>query len=107
MIFATKKFNRTPILCEFIFINFLTNLLIIFVALTTIVTILATCGLFGILSLLIDKPLVAIYLLVVTLCCGLGTSVMNTIVVDIYPTNLRLVHLFLFYYFTVMYLILI
>lgn len=99
MIFATKKFNRPPILCEFIFIHFLPNLLIInIVALTIIVTILATCGLFGILSLLIDIPLVAIYLLVVTLCCGLGTSVMNTIVVDIYPTNLRLVHIFIFIY---------
>ncbi|TMW48986.1 hypothetical protein DOY81_005930 [Sarcophaga bullata] len=89
VIFATKKFNRPPILCKFNFIHFLTNLLIIFVAFTIIVTILATCGLFGILSLLIDIPLVAIYLLVITLCCGLGTSVMNTIVVDIYPTNLR------------------
>ncbi|KAI8122692.1 Synaptic vesicle glycoprotein 2B [Lucilia cuprina] len=67
VIFANKKFKRTPILF----------------------TILATCGLFGILSLLISIPLVAIYMLVITLCCGLGTSVMNTIVVDIYPTNLR------------------
>ncbi|XP_065364983.1 synaptic vesicle glycoprotein 2B-like [Calliphora vicina] len=67
VIFANKKFQRTPIL----FI------------------ILATCGLSGILSLIINVPLVAIYMLVIMLCCGLGTSVMNTIVVDIYPTNLR------------------
>ncbi|KAM7350331.1 uncharacterized protein ACRADG_008940 [Cochliomyia hominivorax] len=67
VIFAIKKFKRKPILFF----------------------ILASCGVFGILSLIINIPLVAIYMLVIMLCCGLGTTVMNTIVVDIYPTNLR------------------
>ncbi|KAI8122857.1 Synaptic vesicle glycoprotein 2B [Lucilia cuprina] len=67
VLFASKKFNRT---------------LILFV-------ILAVSGIFGILSILIKIPLVAIYMIAFMLCSGVATSVMNAIVVDIYPTNLR------------------
>ncbi|XP_059222509.1 synaptic vesicle glycoprotein 2B-like [Stomoxys calcitrans] len=67
VIYANRKFDRVRIL----FI------------------ILGATGVCGILSLLTTVPLLAIYLFVIMLCCGLGTSVMNTILVDIYPTNLR------------------
>ncbi|XP_037805450.1 synaptic vesicle glycoprotein 2B-like [Lucilia sericata] len=67
VIFASKKFNRTPILF----------------------VILALSGIFGILSLIIKIPLIAIYMIALMLCSGLATSVMSAVVVDIYPTNLR------------------
>ncbi|XP_065365581.1 synaptic vesicle glycoprotein 2B-like [Calliphora vicina] len=67
VIIANKKFNRTGILF----------------------VILAASGVFGILSLLIKIPLVAIYMIAIMLCSGVATSVMSAIVVDIYPTNLR------------------
>ncbi|XP_073828252.1 synaptic vesicle glycoprotein 2B-like [Musca autumnalis] len=67
VIYANRRFGRTPIL---------------FIVLTV-------CGLCGILSLLIASPMVSIYLFLIMLCSGLGTNVMNAIVVDVYPTNLR------------------
>ncbi|XP_046802056.1 synaptic vesicle glycoprotein 2C-like [Lucilia cuprina] len=67
VIFASKKFNRTGILF----------------------VILALSGIFGILSLIIKIPLVAIYMIALMLCSGLATIVMSAVVVDIYPTNLR------------------
>uniref|UniRef100_A0A1I8MZK1 Major facilitator superfamily (MFS) profile domain-containing protein n=1 Tax=Musca domestica TaxID=7370 RepID=A0A1I8MZK1_MUSDO len=67
VIYANRRFNRIPIL---------------FIVLTV-------CGLCGILSLLVEDPMVSIYLFLIMLCSGLGTNVMNAIVVDIYPTSLR------------------
>ncbi|XP_037805448.1 synaptic vesicle glycoprotein 2B-like [Lucilia sericata] len=67
VLFASKKFNRTWILF----------------------VVLAASGVFGVLSILIKIPLVAIYMIAIMLCSGVATSVMSAIVVDIYPTNLR------------------
>uniref|UniRef100_A0A0A1XKB5 Synaptic vesicle glycoprotein 2B n=1 Tax=Zeugodacus cucurbitae TaxID=28588 RepID=A0A0A1XKB5_ZEUCU len=47
------------------------------------------CGACGILAFTIQIPLLAIYFLVIQLCCGCGKSVLNAIVVEIFPTNLR------------------
>ncbi|XP_004529668.1 organic cation/carnitine transporter 7 [Ceratitis capitata] len=51
--------------------------------------ILFVCGACGILAFSIQVPLLAIYLFVIELCCGLGITVVNAIVVEIFPTNLR------------------
>ncbi|XP_037936819.1 synaptic vesicle glycoprotein 2B-like [Teleopsis dalmanni] len=51
--------------------------------------ILLICGVCGVLGFVAKIPLLAIYLFVIQLCCGLGVTVVNAIVVDIYPTNLR------------------
>lgn len=53
------------------------------------VTIVAGCGIAGIISILVDIPIVAIYLYVILLCCGLGVTVVNAATVELYPTNLR------------------
>lgn len=37
----------------------------------------------------IDVPLLAIYIYVILLNCGLGVSVSNAATVNLYPTNLR------------------
>ncbi|XP_011177279.2 synaptic vesicle glycoprotein 2B [Zeugodacus cucurbitae] len=50
---------------------------------------LLVCGVCGILAFTIQIPLLGIYLLVIQLCCGCGISVLNAIVVEIFPTNLR------------------
>ncbi|XP_011177277.1 synaptic vesicle glycoprotein 2B [Zeugodacus cucurbitae] len=50
---------------------------------------LLVCGVCGILAFTIKIPLVGIYLLIIQLCCGCGISVLNAIVVEIFPTNLR------------------
>ena len=55
------------------------------------VVILAVTGISGILSIIVNIPLIAVYLVVLLLCCGVGINVMNAMVVDIYPTNLRYV----------------
>lgn len=55
----------------------------------TLLSVLIVCGTCGILALVIQIPLLAIYLFVVLLCCGVCTTVVSAIVVDIYPTNLR------------------
>ncbi|XP_053948960.1 uncharacterized protein LOC128857287 [Anastrepha ludens] len=65
--YAISKFGRKPILF----------------------VILAACGICGILAFCIKTPLLAIYLFVVELCCGVGITVVNAIVVEIFPTNLR------------------
>ncbi|XP_061394663.1 synaptic vesicle glycoprotein 2B-like [Musca vetustissima] len=67
VIYANRRFGRIPILC----------------------IVLTLCGVCGVLSLLIDIPMASIYLFLIMLCSGLGTNVMNAIVVDIYPTSLR------------------
>uniref|UniRef100_A0A0K8UH50 Synaptic vesicle glycoprotein 2B n=1 Tax=Bactrocera latifrons TaxID=174628 RepID=A0A0K8UH50_BACLA len=51
--------------------------------------ILFVCGTCGILAFTIQIPLLAIYLFVIQLSCGLGTTVLNAISVEIFPTNLR------------------
>ncbi|XP_017471875.1 PREDICTED: organic cation/carnitine transporter 7-like [Rhagoletis zephyria] len=67
VMYAISKFGRKPILF----------------------TILFVCGACGVVAFSIKMPLLAIYLFVVNLCCGLGTTVVNAIVVEIFPTNLR------------------
>lgn len=47
------------------------------------------CGLAGIASIFADTPLLAIYLYVTLLACGLAVTVVNASTVDLYPTNLR------------------
>lgn len=50
---------------------------------------LFVCGTCGILAFTTKTPLLAVYLLVIQLCCGCGITVVNAIVVEIFPTNLR------------------
>ncbi|XP_055913354.1 synaptic vesicle glycoprotein 2B-like [Eupeodes corollae] len=51
--------------------------------------VLFMCGACGALSAVVTVPIIAVYLQVILLLCGIATSVVNIIVVDIYPTNLR------------------
>ncbi|XP_055914727.1 synaptic vesicle glycoprotein 2B-like [Eupeodes corollae] len=55
----------------------------------TLFLILLLCGVCGIISSTVTKPIVAVYALQVWLVCGLGTTVLSSITVDIFPTNLR------------------
>ncbi|XP_055845871.1 synaptic vesicle glycoprotein 2B-like [Episyrphus balteatus] len=55
----------------------------------TLFTILFVCGACGVLSALVTIPMVAVYFHIILLISGLGTTVVNVIVVDIFPTNLR------------------
>ncbi|XP_011177278.2 LOW QUALITY PROTEIN: synaptic vesicle glycoprotein 2B-like [Zeugodacus cucurbitae] len=50
---------------------------------------LLICGVCGILAFTIKIPLLAVYLLVIQLCCGCVISVVNAIVVVVFPTHLR------------------
>lgn len=59
-----------------------------FVTLFIVVT-LAGCGAAGIVTILVDIPILAIYLYVVLLMCGLAVTVVNASTVELYPTNLR------------------
>ncbi|XP_017478735.1 PREDICTED: synaptic vesicle glycoprotein 2B-like [Rhagoletis zephyria] len=67
VMYAISKFGRRPILFAILFVS----------------------GACGVVAFSIKLPLLAIYLFVVNLCCGLGTTVVNAIVVEIFPTNLR------------------
>lgn len=51
--------------------------------------ILVLCGIAGIITVLVDIPIVAIYFYVILLCCGLGVTIVNAATVELYPTNLR------------------
>ncbi|XP_017475873.1 PREDICTED: synaptic vesicle glycoprotein 2A-like, partial [Rhagoletis zephyria] len=50
---------------------------------------LAVCGICGIAATYADVPMVAIYLYVILLLCGLGINVLSAATVDLYPTRLR------------------
>ena len=43
----------------------------------------------GIVTILVEIPLLAVYLFVIQLECGIATAVVNAAAVDLYPTNLR------------------
>ncbi|KAJ6640092.1 Synaptic vesicle glycoprotein 2B [Pseudolycoriella hygida] len=51
--------------------------------------ILVICGVSGLITVFINLPLIAIYLYLILLLCGLGVTVVNAATVDLYPTNLR------------------
>ncbi|XP_073832099.1 synaptic vesicle glycoprotein 2A-like isoform X2 [Musca autumnalis] len=50
---------------------------------------LAGCGVCGVAMVFIDQPMIAIYLYVVLLLCGLGINVLSAATVELYPTRLR------------------
>lgn len=47
------------------------------------------CGIAGIATIYVTIPIVAIYLYVILLLCGLSVPVVNAATVDLYPTNSR------------------
>lgn len=47
------------------------------------------CGIAGIVTVYVKVPIIAIYLYVVLLLCGLSVPVVNAATVDLYPTNSR------------------
>ncbi|XP_055911439.1 synaptic vesicle glycoprotein 2B-like [Eupeodes corollae] len=51
--------------------------------------ILFICGSCGVLSVLVDIPIIAVYFLVVLLVCAISSSVLSAVIVDIFPTHLR------------------
>lgn len=53
------------------------------------VLILLLCGSCGVLCAIVPVPIVAVYALQVSLVCGLATTVLSSITVDIFPTQLR------------------
>lgn len=50
---------------------------------------LAVCGACGIAIVFVNLPMVAIYLYVALLLCGLGINVLSAATVELYPTKLR------------------
>ncbi|XP_005183229.1 synaptic vesicle glycoprotein 2B [Musca domestica] len=50
---------------------------------------LAVCGACGVVLIFVDQPMIAIYLYVVLLLCGLGINVLSAATVELYPTRLR------------------
>ncbi|KAM7350063.1 synaptic vesicle glycoprotein 2A-like [Cochliomyia hominivorax] len=50
---------------------------------------LAICGVCGVLTIYVDIPMLAIYLYVILLLCGLAINVLSAATVDLYPTRLR------------------
>lgn len=55
----------------------------------TLFLILLLCGSCGVLCATVPIPIVAVYALQVSLVCGLATTVLSSITVDIFPTQLR------------------
>lgn len=53
------------------------------------VGVLFICGVSGIAAVFVQVPMLAIYLYVVLLLCGLSVPVVNAATVDLYPTNSR------------------
>ncbi|XP_055389996.1 synaptic vesicle glycoprotein 2A-like [Condylostylus longicornis] len=51
--------------------------------------IMTGCGLCGIASIYVTTPIIAVYLYIVLLVCGLAIAVVNAATVDLYPTHLR------------------
>lgn len=43
----------------------------------------------GILAIVVDIPILAIYFFVILLMCGVATAVVNAVTVELYSTNLR------------------
>lgn len=58
---------------------------------TRTVGVLFICGTCGIMAVNVNIPMVAIYLYIVLLMCGLSVPVVNAATVDLYPTNSRYV----------------
>lgn len=54
-----------------------------------ILVVLIGCGSCAISLIFVTIPLVATYLYVILLACGLAISVVNASTIDLYPTNLR------------------
>ncbi|XP_075155561.1 synaptic vesicle glycoprotein 2A-like isoform X2 [Haematobia irritans] len=50
---------------------------------------LAACGVCGIAAIFVSQPMMAIYLYVILLLCGLGINVLSAATVELYPTRLR------------------
>ncbi|XP_013107184.2 synaptic vesicle glycoprotein 2A [Stomoxys calcitrans] len=50
---------------------------------------LAACGVCGVVAIFVSQPMVAIYLYVILLLCGLGINVLSAATVELYPTRLR------------------
>lgn len=50
---------------------------------------LGACGICGIVTIYVNQPMVAIYLYLILLLCGLGINVLSAATVDLYPTRLR------------------
>ncbi|XP_062564069.1 uncharacterized protein LOC134226948 [Armigeres subalbatus] len=54
-----------------------------------LVFIFMTCGIAGLLLFVVNLPVAVIWLYIVFLCSGYTAVMVNTIIVDLYPTNLR------------------
>lgn len=77
---------------EFIYLVgfFLLGLLINTIGkITILITLLIGCGIFGIITVFVDIPILSIYLFIILLLVGLAVTVVNAVSVDIYPTHLR------------------
>lgn len=77
---------------EFIYLVgfFLLGLLINVIGkITILIIILIGCGIFGIITVFVDIPIVSIYLFIILLLVGLAVTVVNAVSVDLYPTHLR------------------
>lgn len=81
-----NRIGKFPILCMFVIFNgfFISNNLI-FLS----VSVMVGCGIAGIATIYVTVPIVAIYLYVILLLCGLSVPVVNAATVDLYPTNSR------------------
>lgn len=55
----------------------------------SLVGVLIFCGICGIAAVFVPYPMLAIYLYVILLLCGLAVPVVNAATVDLYPTNSR------------------
>lgn len=56
---------------------------------TILFVCLSVCGVCGIAATYVDIPMVATYLYIALLLCGLGINVLSAATVDLYPTRLR------------------
>jgi MFS transporter, VNT family, synaptic vesicle glycoprotein 2 len=54
-----------------------------------ILSVLFTCGSCAISLIFVNIPIVATYLYVVLLACGLAINIVNASTIELYPTNLR------------------
>lgn len=77
---------------EFIYLVgfFLLGLLINIIGkITILIILLFGCGIFGIITVFVDIPILSIYLFIILLLVGLAVTVVNAVTVDLYPTHLR------------------
>lgn len=56
---------------------------------TILITLLIGCGIFGVITVFVDIPILSIYFFIILLLVGLAVSVVNAVTVDLYPTHLR------------------